>query len=259
MVQADGSVPPEQLQVASEELLRRASELGGVNLFTLLGWQLTGRIEIDNAGGLPALQLNGFPLVLAVLCLLAGGLIFAATYYGSVAQAVREERFDFRRLMRRIPGYVLRMVLWLTLALFTGVMVGFPLLIFVGIVGLLSQTLAIGIVLLAWMGVFLIAGCLAYAPSALYLDGVGPARASLASVRIVSRFPGRSLGLIAVVWMLLTGWELVWSKVAGFPYGGVLAIAGQAYLSSGLIAAMMVYFRERSSALNRIPSTVTST
>ena len=58
-----------------------------------------------------------------------------------------------------------------------------------------------------------------------------------------------SVGLILLTWLILSGMGRVWDLLANdlqSPFGVVLGILGNAYVASGLIAAAMVFYTQRS-------------
>jgi hypothetical protein len=57
-----------------------------------------------------------------------------------------------------------------------------------------------------------------------------------------------SVGLIILTWLILAGMARVWDVLASnlqSPFGVVLGILGNAYIASGLIAAGMIFYIQR--------------
>jgi hypothetical protein len=68
-------------------------------------------------------------------------------------------------------------------------------------------------------------------------------------VVLVRKHLWQSVALIVLTWLILAGMDRVWGYLASdlqSPYGIILGILGNAYVASGLIAAGMVFYTQRS-------------
>jgi hypothetical protein len=84
---------------------------------------------------------------------------------------------------------------------------------------------------------------------AIFVSSAGPLQAIQRSVGTVRRHFWPSLALIMLTWLILAGMGRVWDLLASAvpaPYGVLLGILGNAYVASGLIAAGMVFYLQRS-------------
>ncbi|MDQ7029460.1 MAG: hypothetical protein Q9O62_06615 [Ardenticatenia bacterium] len=77
----------------------------------------------------------------------------------------------------------------------------------------------------------------------LYDDGV--VQAVTNSFRVVRRYFWSSLGLILLVVLIGQGFHFIWLRVARTLPGLVLAIAGNAFLGTGLTLAAFLFYQER--------------
>lgn len=83
--------------------------------------------------------------------------------------------------------------------------------------------------------------------AALVSDGVGLRQAIWRSFNVVSRNFWPTLGLVLLVTLILWGFGLIWQRLsATSPWGVLAAILGNAALITGLTAARLVFYRERS-------------
>jgi hypothetical protein len=80
---------------------------------------------------------------------------------------------------------------------------------------------------------------------AVLISGVGPIRALLTSLLVVQRSFWSALGLFLIGWVILWGMSVVWAPVAASMIGLIVALIGSAYISSGLAAAHLVFYRDR--------------
>lgn len=239
-------VSADQARELSEGLPVLIGGLASANLLVLAGWALQGMTTVTQDLGQPVVDLAGAPLLSAIAALLLVGLALAAFFYQQVASAVRGESARFVQPLGGVPRFVLRQAAWtgmLALALFIG---GMPLLVLVGLVSMISPTLGLGLLLVVWTLLLIAAWWLYFHTSAMFLDDVGPVKAMIGSIAIVARHRGASLLFVAVTSLIATGWTLVWSGVESIPAGSVLRIAGHTYVSCGLVAATMIFYRDRS-------------
>ena len=84
---------------------------------------------------------------------------------------------------------------------------------------------------------------------AIFVSSAGPLQAIQRSVGTVRRHLWASLALILLTWLILAGMGQAWELLASYvpsPYGVLLGILGNAYVASGLIAAGMVFYIQRS-------------
>lgn len=78
-------------------------------------------------------------------------------------------------------------------------------------------------------------------------DGVGLGQAMWRSFNVVYRNFWTTLGLLLLTMLILWGFGLIWQRLAAAsPVGVLAAIAGNAVLVTGLTAARLIYYQERS-------------
>ena len=197
------------------------------------------------------LDVRAWPLVvLGALALALLGLFCLALYLAGVAQLVRDEPFDLRQLARRAPVYWLRLLGLVAIILGGLVLLGMPLILLLGILTLVgvnvTALLALFFFPLVWLYCYL-----ALAPEAIVVSDVGPLRAIKLSVGIVRRNFWPVIGLLLATLLLTQGFPVLWQVVAGRVAGVPLAIAGNAFLGTGLTAAAMYFYKERLAALEQ--------
>jgi hypothetical protein len=196
-------------------------------------------------------------LLLAVVVLLAlvvGGLL-GCLYLGAIAQQVRDKRFDPLVLIRRVWFYWLSVIGFILLAGFCIVAVSIP----VGIIVGLAQFAAPGLGGALWsvaLTFVQIAGVLFmiylfFLVYAIVVSEVGPVRAAISSARVVANNFWTSVGFIVLYYVISLGMQVVWTALSASVIGTAAAIAGNAYIASGLAAASMLYY---SSRVSRLPA-----
>lgn len=83
--------------------------------------------------------------------------------------------------------------------------------------------------------------------AAIVTDGVGLWQAMWRSINVVYRNFWPTLGLLLLVTLILWGFGLIWQRLASAsPLGVLVAIAGNGVLVTGLTAARLLFYRERS-------------
>ncbi|HEY8597838.1 MAG TPA: hypothetical protein VIL85_05365 [Thermomicrobiales bacterium] len=189
----------------------------------------------------------GIVLLLAVVLTVLGILLLAVSL-SLLAPLARQEPFSFVAVLRQVPRCWLRL-----LGLCAVIVAGFgllllPLLILATIMTLLGlSTALLGVLLTVPLLVLYV--YLALAPEAIAVSDVGPLRAIKLSIGVVRRNFWPTSGLIAAIVLLNNGlpygWALLTQQAAGVP----LAIVGNGFIATGLMAAAMFFYRERLSAL----------
>lgn len=188
--------------------------------------------------------LLGLVVLLTLLSVLLG--CFSMAW---LAQEARDEEMDIL--------YVLQVTIrsWVRLAalLFLGVLAGAALLLGVSLVysilaalspqlaALLFSATAIG---LLWLSVY--AGIVFFfTPRAMILDNVGVVRSLWSSVNVVHRNVGPVIVFVLLVNVLQTGLMYIWRLLAVNTIGTLAGILGNAYVSTGLVMASLVFYRDR--------------
>jgi hypothetical protein len=211
--------------------------------------------------GIPSFQANagfvgaGAPLSVSSLGAALGlvavftvaGLCLSALFYGMLGQAVR----DGTTTPRRFAGDFLPILLWTT-AFFVLVWivlstiaapVGMLLLVMgtaTPTLGALMLPIILGVLL--WGLVYLF-----FAPYAIVVDCVPPLAAFRQSIQVVRHNLWSTLAFIALYGTIFFGLLILWGEIAAnlrLP-GSAIAILGHIYISSGLAAASMTYYKER--------------
>lgn len=84
-----------------------------------------------------------------------------------------------------------------------------------------------------------------FALDAVVLTDLAPLRAALSSVRLIQTHFWPSIGLIGLSMVITTGLPIVWRAMSAQPVGLMASIVGNAYIGSGLMAAGMLFYRDR--------------
>ena len=201
---------------------------------SFFGWS---RQAIEVTGGLAFIALAmGLSLV---------GLFIGAAYLGPIAQEVRDGEADWPGLIRRLPRYWLRLIGSSLLILFALTFFTFPLAMMLGLFGLFSQGLASIIMGLGWFAVLWVALYLAFVPEAIIFGNDGVLQAVGHSIGIVRMNFWSTLGLLVLVNVIMTGLMLIWERLSISAPGALVAIAANAYVGTGLTAAVFIFYRER--------------
>jgi hypothetical protein len=179
----------------------------------------------------------GIWLVLSILGLLAGSL-----YFGAIARALAIRPYG------KILGestWAATQTIFLTLGWLALILViTMPAFFVVTILSLFSMALAqasvfvIG-VLVVWLLVPLL-----FSPHGIFLFHQNAFTSMLTSVRVVRYLlPGTGMFFLAVV-VLSQGLDILWQGPADTSWMSVVGIVGHAFITTGLIAASFVYYRD---------------
>ena len=226
------------------------------DLFALLALGVQALLPLLEPGAVArpwpqgTLDLGAWPLVVLIgLALALAGLFALALYLSGLGQLVRGEAFDLRRLAGRAPVYWLRLLGLIGIVVGALLLVGMPLLVLAGVLTVLGANPG-PLLLLLFVPVVWIYCFLALAPEAIVVSDAGPLRAIKLSVRVVRRNFWPVLGLLGATLLISQGFPVLWQALARQLPGVPLAIAGNAFLATGLTTAAMYFYRERVQALD---------
>jgi hypothetical protein len=192
---------------------------------------------------------NGLTMLAAVLSINLLLLLVSSLFLTLLAAGVRGEPCPWSCLLRRTGGAVLGIGVYALIVLGVGVITVLPLLIVV----LGIAQFAPGVVSFIAIGLFIIGfwvyTFLGFVVETMLIGDVGPLRAIVLSVHMVRHSLFGALGLILLTLVIIYGMGVVWGMLATTWWGVMLAIVGNAYIGSGLIAARMIFCRDRLAAV----------
>jgi hypothetical protein len=217
---------------------------GPLGVPRLMGMQGTLSPAQDSIALLDLTSLWQFGLVLILLPLV--GLLVGSIYLGAIGQIVRDGQFDVRKLVQRVWGIWLRMVLLVIAVACLLVALALPILVFASVlvnVGL--DALAI-VVFMVWlsMAVWVII-YLAFTVHGVILRGEGLLRAMWESVRLVQWSLYPTLGLFAAATVLSIGLSVLFNLPGPDSWLELAGIAGNAFVNTGLAAATFIFYQDR--------------
>lgn len=186
----------------------------------------------------------------AVLLFVVTGLLLAALYWGFLARRIRGQEAGPRR-----PAQIL--VWWARVAAFgmliflASFLLGLPIAMLILLISLFNQDLAalVAIAILAlasvvWFHLF-------FTIDAIFMGDMGPLKAMRQSITLVRSHFWPSLGLILLITLLASGLPLAFRSLSFYPWGTALGILANAYVGSALVAASLIFYRDR---LGKIPA-----
>jgi hypothetical protein len=177
------------------------------------------------------------------------GMLIGCSYLGLIAQEVRDTQVNVAHVLQRVWIWWARVTL-IALLLFMGfLMLGVPLLVLIALVSVLSRNLAqlIGTFLIIssiWVGIWLYI-YLFFFVNALILNDTGILRALWDSFNVVRRNFWSTVGLMLLMGLIGAGFSIIWRMLSTNSWGTLLAIAGNAYIGSGLAAASLTFYRDK--------------
>ena len=234
---ADVTAPT--ITFAEEANLLGLLSLGGVTLPTIVPVMRVAR------GTFMFLESAGAAVMLGLGAIL-GGALLGCIYRAILAQQARDGDLS----PWRIPGESVvawyRLIALVVMLFVAGCVVIFPL-AFLGAVASLATGAANGIMMGIVVTLALAANLyLFFAPEAIFISRVGPIQAIRRSAAVVHAGVWSALALVALFSVILVGMAQIWIALATqASWGLALGIVGNAYIASGLVAASMLFYRER--------------
>jgi hypothetical protein len=239
-----------QLEQSRQQLIAGTDDVNGLSA---LAW---GPLALPSVQTLPrsgtdepafvTAWLDGVILLGACVAL---GLILGGWFYGGLAMASSGASGGPAAAGRNVLRAVRNVLGLVAVQIGAAILLGVPVVLLIGFTALVSPPIAIlgGVLLL--IGLLFAAVHLFFAVDAIFVSNAGPLAAIQRSVVLVRRHLWPSVALFVLTWLILAGMGRVWDAMASSlqsPYGVVLGILGNAYIASGLIAAGMVFYTQRS-------------
>ncbi|MBI3240949.1 MAG: hypothetical protein HYZ49_01480 [Chloroflexi bacterium] len=231
-------------------------ELGRrTNIFTLLSTAplgvpslMTSQLPILLPGGQPVLWLVDNELFFLTLALAFSitGLLLGAIYFSTIGSLLQDgDRPTLIQTLRRVLINWARLAAFCVVVGFSMVFISLPVLVFIGILQIISPALAgLGIsvwgALMLWLFLYL-----AFSMHGMVLKDRGVFGSILDSVRLVQWNIWPVMGLFAVIAVLNWGLGYVWSLPAPDSWLTLAGIGGHAFVSTGLVAATFVFYKDR--------------
>jgi hypothetical protein len=213
---------------------------------SLKGFELTPVATPGAAPANPLLSLDDLVVAFVIaLLLLALGLLIGAVYLNLIADRVRLATTPARPLLQRVLVHWLRLLAFVALLGLFYLIAGVPFLIAFGFASLIDVALGIVVLIVGWLLSFWLLLYLWFAAYAMIIDGVGVARAVWNSANVVQRNLLATFGLILLSNLIGSGMVVIWQLLEGSWYGDLLAIGGNAFIGSGLVAAAFVFYQDR--------------
>jgi len=240
------------IEQSRQWLIARSDDTNG---FQALVW---GPLGLPSLDGLPSPSddiafVSGWGDGVALLGACLGlGLLIGGWFYGGLAGASSGKDGSPLASCRRIPRAVLDVLGLVGVLIATAALFCVPVVLLIGFTAVVSPPVAIlgGMLLLA--GLLFASVHLFFSVPAIFVSNAGPLLAIQRSVGLVRRHLWASVALILLTWLILAGMDRVWELLASqlqSPYGVILGILGNAYVASGLIAAGMVFYIQRSESV----------
>jgi hypothetical protein len=257
-LQASSALAPqsgESLQAAKDVLLSLGQQ---ANLAGLLSAGVLGVPSVvadgmpggaSNVGG-AILVTNPLVAILAALAFVAVGLLVAAVYLTAIAASIRGDSAKLRGLLHNAVRVWLKLVLLGVGLLVLGLVVTIPISLSVSLLSIVNPTIAAFLASLLglfglWVGIWVLF-YLFFVVDAMVLQEVGLQRAIVNSIVVVRSSFWSAVGFIILLNVIAAGLSVVWQWLAQSATIGLMAaIAGNAFIGTGLAAASLVFYRDR--------------
>jgi len=199
------------------------------------------------AGSGPRLWVSGLPwwsIAALGAALVVVGVGIGMLYLTTVGYLIADRPASLQ-LCRDAIRNAIRMLGFAVLTFLTLLLLATPALLFGGILLALGVNVVPILALLAWFAVIWVFFLLFFAQDAIVVSEVGPMQAMFLSYNVVRRNAWTTAGFIAVYLVISTGTPLALRIFTQTPWAVPAAMLGNAYVSTGLVAASMLFYRDR--------------
>ncbi|MBI3538564.1 MAG: hypothetical protein HY070_13535, partial [Chloroflexi bacterium] len=168
------------------------------------------------------------------------GLFLVAIYLESIARGVRVQT-QFASVMKLFV-HVTAFVLLLAMM---GAFIAVPFLIGAALVAPFSAALGSFLVMLIFLVIVWALLYLSFAIPAIFVSGANALQAIANSIVIFRVNFRQAMGLVLLIYLIQTGFSVVWDQIGVSEWGIALDMIANAFLASGLVAAVMLFYHER--------------
>ncbi len=246
--------PPDYLDTVTK-MLAQAKQ---ANLFAILALSPMGPPSLLGSMGLtsPLLQQTAAqqmvsPAQLALFMVVVGlvGLLLAALFMVPIAVLLRGERCTLATCLPDIGHSWWQFALFILLMLVAFLAFSMFIALFLLIVSLfgstvMTVTLSFILLVSSWLVLWLVV-VFAFVPESIVLDRANVLMAMVRSINVVWRNFWTTLFLLVLSMGLMEGFLLIWQRLADSTAGLVISILGNAYISTGIAVASMLFYRDR--------------
>jgi hypothetical protein len=202
---------------------------------------------------------NGLVFITIAIALMFAGLLFGTTYFVSIGAQFDERKLTFVELLKRVMVIWARVTTLAILAVIVIAVLVFVFVFFVTVVQVLALVMssvapvvsgaglivaaisqALLSILVLWMVLFLI-----FTIHGMVLKNRGVLSSIWDSIRLVQWNLLSVVGLLILIYVINLGMRYLWSLPSPDSWLTLAGIAGHAFISTGLIAATFVFYKDR--------------
>jgi hypothetical protein len=203
---------------------------------SLLSFQMPGQTPLGVPQSLDAgsfIEILGWSLILALT-----GWVMGAIYYFWISQVALKP--SVRSLWKAVRQATYLSIIWLGFLL----VFGLPTILLISVISLFSPLLGqimffLGILLLVWLAMPVF-----FSAHGIFILQLDAFRSILGSLRMV-RFTLPNTGLFLLVFVLInSGLNFLWNTPSQNSWWMLVGIAGHAFVSTALLAASFIYYRD---------------
>ena len=210
------------------------------NLFELLGIAMPGLLVVGTPARQTLFVVSDAPSLFAlIVAFTLAGLYLAALYLEAIARGVRQ---NAGKPLLRSFAQVTALVFILG---GMGGLIAFPFLIAAALLAPLNPAIGAFLVMLLFL-IFLWALLyLSFAVPAIFVGGANAWQAIVSSITIFRLNFWSALGLVFLTYLIQSGFGIVWEQIGDSAWGLAIDLIANAFIASGLVAALMLFYRDR--------------
>ncbi len=240
-----GAISPGNLVQLNQQMTPVEEMLAGLNLLAIVAWQVPNLLGLGATNVSPqSLALVGSWYTLLPLLFSLAGLatLLGCLFMGPIGLLVRHNNLNLPEFLTNLGKLWYRFALFLSAIILFGLALALLILMVLSLFSLggpagvaIGVGLSAGLLLLVLVHLFL-------AEEAIFVAGVGPLQAIRESFIIVRRNFWPVMGIFFLVNIIIQGTNIVWGFFPSNSLGVVIGVVGNAFIGTGLSAAVMLYY-----------------
>jgi hypothetical protein len=188
--------------------------------------------------------------LLVILASIVLGGIIGCVYRIAIARVILDQPLTPSDAVGRSLVSWLRITAMIIVTMAGLFVLAAPLALLLSVIGMFARevagvAMAFLFTLLLWLCFYLF-----FAQDAVFITNSGPIAALRNSMLVVRSYFWASLRIIGLTLLIMFGMMQVWVSLADkAPWGTAISVLGNAYITSGLVAASMLFYRDRFAAM----------
>jgi hypothetical protein len=223
------------------------------DVLVVVAWAAVGMPSLQGADVMPMVEApapwfvidNILVLFMGSVLLSFVGILVSSLYLEILARGVRHDSYNWIAFVPRVLRSYFNLLALAVLLVVLFFVIMIPVAIGASLLSMLSQGLASFLIILMTLAMIWAGLYLAFALPAIFVSGSNPIQAILNSIMVFRFNVGSAVGLVVLTYVIQMGFSIIWQQLPSGPAGIVFMVIANAFIGTGLMAALMLFYQDR--------------